>query len=438
MPWRALLGVWSGNVTKSVVGPRSGELMDKGDGFLVISQPDADGNFYMRQEDFRQLFRVQNSLMQYCAHEPGPFGATGPAVSTAPFEIVPGADDKEVNFCWRGPRLPSHKMNCTGCDCAHWNLRFENGTLRSTFMMSPPAVHLQMVLVKTGHAPSAKSLSKAWPCDLNNMTGNVPFAPAMKKHAMHSSLAATPGHQNLDVPKPEVGEQGQVKTCLMLNAQHNVRLSYTVPTFPCKPCNVTFSLSMDTPTGSSAANYVAVGFKDIGAMYANSSVIPINVSNYWGMAGDNYGDLSGLIVAGYVGKSGAQCVRRMRSESYVGTPTDVPDNGLIQGAKVTADSGQTRVEFTAPFHAGSSSVDINWLLGGFGNNRLMWAMGAVGGDGGCSAPIQYHQEIRGNAPLHFPLYASACLCSAPHTCVSPWRDNYRSDWMLDTDTPINV
>lgn len=432
-----LLGVWSGNFTKGVMGPRSSELKDKGHGFLVVSQPDTHGNIYMKQDDFNQLFLIQNELMQYCAHEPGPFGLENPYVSNAPFEIVPGLDDQEVNFCWRGPRLPSHKANCTGCDCAHWNLRLDNGTLKSTLWQSPPVVHVQMTLVKTGEAPPAENLSKAWPCDVDNTTartGNVPIAPGAKQLPMHTFLADSSMPQISDFPTAEIGAQGEVKNCVMLNEQHNVRLSYTVPEFPCMPCNVSFALSMDTPQNS-RVNYVAVGFKDNGVAYANSSLLPYNMSNYWGMSGDNVGDLSGRIMVGYIGNGGTQCAREMRSDSYVGAPTDALEDSMFHHASVTAGNGQTRVEFTAPFHAGKDGKDINWLEGSFGRNRFMWAMGTVGGDGGCSDPIQYHDAVRGVCPLNFPLYAQACHCSFPQVCVSPW---VRPHWMLNTDLEISV
>jgi len=421
----AFRAVWSGNLTQGVIGPRSVELSDKGAGFLVVSQPDADGSTYMKQHEFEQLFRIKSSFMEYCAFEP-PFNF----VNVAPFELVASIDEKEINFCWRGPRLPSHKENCTGCDCAHWHMRLENGTLQSTFYQSPPVVHLKMVLVKTGDAPPAESLSKSWPCNVTNQSAHpLPYTPP-KKLAMHAEQPL-----NLDVPQPKVGWQGEVKTCLRINTEHNVRLSYTVPTLPCMPCDVTFALSMNAPPADAGINYVALGFKDLSASYRSWDLLPFNISNYWGMAGDNFGDVSGRIVVGYMGSGDKQCVRQMSSVNYVGTPIDVPDDETIQAAKVMSANGQLTLEFTVPFHAGRDAEDIQWMKGSFGHNRLMWAMGAVGGDGGCTAEIEYHQEVRGVAPIDFPFYGSACLCDSPHTCVSPWP---KPATMLNTDVIFTV
>ena len=52
---------------------------------------------------------------------------------------------------------------------------------------------------------------------------------------------------------------------------------------------------------------------------------------------------------------------------------------------------------------------VSWHLKGFGNQRIMWATGEVGGSGECDAPLQYHGGARGLASLNFPGFGSACI-----------------------------
>ena len=110
-----MMGVWEGNVTHSPLGPH-----DIGGPYMSISEPDAHGNVYMRHPKEAQLFRVSGSVAQYCfAYDTPNRPVTG--ADTAPFELH-HHDNKSLMFCWRGPRLPSHRSNCTGCDCAQWTL----------------------------------------------------------------------------------------------------------------------------------------------------------------------------------------------------------------------------------------------------------------------------------------------------------------------------
>lgn len=435
-------GVWSGAVTKGVLGPRSQQLKDKGNGFFVVSEPDAQGDVYFKQEDFRQLFRIRSDgVVQYCANE------IGHSVTAATFEVAPSSGEDQLDLCWRGPRLPSHKANCTGCDCAHWTLSLVNGTLHSTMLMSPPVVHMQVALEKTGAAPAAADVAKAFPCEISNSTGNVPTpSPVVEARSPSAGLAmyevdpvlTSERLEGFGLPSAELGAHGEIKNCLMLNLEHNVRLAYTVPELPCSPCSVTFELSMDTP--KDRMSYVALAFKDHSASYLNSSMMT-EIPNYWGMAGDGVGDLSGRMVVGYVGTNGTKCIRQMEAESYTSAPVDVPEDGLIRSTTVTSHDGRTTVGFEADFHAGTNALDLNGIIGNFSINRFAWAMGSVGGDGSCSAQLEYHDEARGVAPLGFPWYARMCHCGFPSVCVDPWpliAAAAGTPPMLDSDLTISV
>jgi hypothetical protein len=309
---------------------------------------------------------------------------------------------------------------------------------------------MQVILEKTSDAPSAESIANAWPCEISSATGNVPTPstshlgkqspfPSLARHPAVPTVAADAAMEDVDLPRAEVGTNGEIKNCLMLNLEHNVRLAYTVPELPCSPCTVTFELSMNTPTNSTS--YIALGFKDSSASYLNSSVLPYKLPNYFGMAGDRIGDLSGRMVVGYVSTGGKQCVRQMESQGYTSAPADVPDDGVIHSTAVTSHHGQTVVTFGAEFHAGSNARDLNGIIGSFASNRFSWAMGTVGGDGGCSSSLMYHNAVRGLAPLGFPWYARMCHCGFPSICVDPWpllAAAAKTPPMLDTDMSVSV
>jgi hypothetical protein len=153
-----MAGMWVGNASFSPYGPRhiSGP-------YMAISTPDDDGNVYFRHSLGFQLFRVQGSMVQYCFGYDHPESAVTGA-ETAPF-LVSLADSSSLELCWRGPRLPSHAAGCTGCDCARWSLSLEGNQMTSTFLQSPPAIHMQAELTRSAHpVPSAESLRLGWNC----------------------------------------------------------------------------------------------------------------------------------------------------------------------------------------------------------------------------------------------------------------------------------
>jgi hypothetical protein len=68
-----------------------------------------------------------------------------------------------------------------------------------------------------------------------------------------------------------------------------------------------------------------------------------------------------------------------------------------------------RLKFTAHLHEGGTASELSWQShSGFGKQRIMWAIGTMGGSGDCSAPLDYHARARGMASLNFPGFASPC------------------------------
>lgn len=399
---------------------------------MVISKPDADGNVFMRQLPYgasiveaSQLFRVQNDLMQYCF-------ANG--VDEAPFQVSNSSTD-EVVFCWRGPRLPTHANGCVGCDCAQWKLRLNGDTLQSTFHMSPPALHMQSVLTRSGSAPSAEKVSAGWPCEFNNHTGR-PLrdnranarqggvgARGLCAAGFGRALKNPSGH----APFAKRDASGRVRDCVVLNKDENVRLEYVASSLPCEPCNVTFTISADTQASSAQTRYLAVGFKGSRAEYFEAPLVP-ELPQYWGMASGeaehNYSALSGQIVLGYAGVS--SCVRQLIANRYIGSVIKSDQNELAQNSKVESVGGRTSVTFTASLHAGYTATDLDWRKRGFiGDLRVMYAIGTISGDGGCSAPVGYHASSRGLANLNFP--------GLRYECDAWVHERATSSGMLDND-----
>merc|ERR1712110_352090 len=83
-----------------------------------------------------------------------------------------------------------------------------------------------------------------------------------------------------------------------------------------------------------------------------------------------------VIVLGYVSNSGLGCVREMKAEHYVSTPTDVKGNPHLSDASaINTFFNQEQISM-----------------------RVMWAIGSFSEDGGCEADIQMHMK-RGVSPL---------------------------------------
>ena len=205
-----LMGQWSGELIKA---PYSVGFLNN----LSISTPDSEGNVYLTQLHQHQLMRVQSDLMQYCF---GFGNSPQPELDVeAPFVVSPSLNNRTVTFCWRGPRLPSHAANCTGCDCAKWALEldaFDN--LQSTFYMSPPVVHLAQTLTRVGPAPSAHEILGDRNCKFNNHTGHIPKPPTKTRCPFAAALPSP----TATVPKAD--SSGAVHNCLIMNSKYNTRL----------------------------------------------------------------------------------------------------------------------------------------------------------------------------------------------------------------------
>merc|ERR1711959_233200 len=119
----AMRGVWAGNVTHSPLGPIDTPTLAREipHAYMSISLPDSrTGLTYIRHITENQLFMVGEKRAQYCFSYDHPEGSVTGS-DTAPF-YIDDYSNTSISFCWSGPRLPSHKANCTGCDCAVWNI----------------------------------------------------------------------------------------------------------------------------------------------------------------------------------------------------------------------------------------------------------------------------------------------------------------------------
>eukprot|EP01047_Picozoa_sp_COSAG01_P066569 COSAG01_NODE_9215_length_2516_cov_1.788581_1_plen_435_part_00 len=405
------MGTWTGNIDASPLGP---DL--PGWGGLIVSTPGKDGSVYMKHVSESQLFRIHDGLAQYCFdYDQATAGTVTGGADEAPFVVAGPIDDAGTDavlqLCWRGRRLPSHAPNCTGCACAAWTLKLTGGVLHSTFQMSPPATHMGATLSRTGPAPTAEALAGNWNCTFDNATQH-PKHPLVASKGAGLSLSCP--FLAREQPPQQVAQPdalGAVTNCLVLTRErHNVRLEYLAEKLPCMPCDVTFTLSIDTSPNS----YVSLGFKETYAAYFDWDKIG-DYPDYWGMSthdngGRNVTELGGRIIAGYAHKSPRTgCVREMVADEYVGSVKDTEPDGVIRDKSITLIDGRTELKFTAHLHAGRTASELSWQsLSGFGKQRIMWATGTVGGSGDCSAPLDYHAGARGMASLNFPGFGSPC------------------------------
>jgi rubredoxin len=153
----------------------------------------------------------------------------------------------------------------------------------------------------------------------------------------------------------------------------DVRLEYTVPSAPCWPCNVSYSVS----AAIEEDQYVAVGFK--GMAYRDPGSLEHERPGYFGMATDEIDDArtGRAIVLGYARPEGS-CVREMKAENYVGTPVDVDGNPSLHDASVERVNGRTVVSFVVEQHVGQKAGDVTAFFSGEQvSARVMWAIGGV-------------------------------------------------------------
>lgn len=400
---RGMRGRWAGNISASTLGPIDYPLSYD---FLVISAPDAAGNSFLWQDDYSQLMRVQSNIMQYC------FNYDTPGADEAPFQVVP-ARDNELTFCWRGPRLPTHKIGCTGCDCANWTLQLVGDILHSTFMMSPPVLHLKMSLVRIGDAPSPENVSRGWNCEFDNHTGPPSIATSAIRKDRKNGPGVCSSASEAWMNKHVQTSTPTVENCVVVNSKHDVRLQYVASKLPCMPCDVHFTVSAATPRTSSSIKYFAMGFKGLYGAYQESAV---DSPDYFGMSsvglGAKVSPLTGRIVLGYNGTAQIGCVRQLKADAYAGSVVEVLDDGVIRNTKVRSDNGRTSITFIVSMHAGRDEKELSWhglqRRRGWGEFEFMWAIGTIGGNGTCGAPIEFHSTTRGLAALGFPAGRFEC------------------------------
>ncbi|KAL1527973.1 hypothetical protein AB1Y20_009344 [Prymnesium parvum] len=406
----AASGLWYGNVEISPLGPMPTGM--GGYAYMAVSAMDRDGSFYVRHLGLHQLMRIRGALMQYC------FGYDHPeqrvaGADEAPF-AVDAVDPTMLRMCWRGPRLPSHPLGCSGCSCAQWTLTRQGDQLQSVFLQPPPVMHMRITLSRRGSHPSlpADEVRAGWACEFNNHTGkpNITHSPLEPSRSATTSPCPFGVRQNRTTredgaPGARVPERRTF--CLRMNDVVPAQLEYSVAQLPCWPCNVTFTLSVQT---ARAGDYVAIGFKEKYAAYYGPEKVR-QLEDYWGMATSaaNRTELAGRILAGYVSPTGVGgCLRQLQANAFVGSVVDVPSDGKVRMESVRRVGNATSITFSTTMHAGRNESEISWQSRVFGEQRVMWATGAVPGDGGCGQQLGYHSSTRSLASLNFPGFGRPC------------------------------
>lgn len=356
-------------------------------------------------------------------------------VANSPFDVN-FTDANKVVFCYKkGKRMQTHKAGATGCDAAQIVLELKStGTLELTFMMSPPVKHAWNEFVRVGHPPPLSFYKVAnihGSCDSEHPGPPTAVASLSDASAPHiSSMCPAVAKRNkqpvLDAPQVSlVDADGNGWACRQLDgspfadSKVNIRLQHKQSMLSCWPCKVSYSISAVILEDQ----YIAVGFK--GLAYRAFNTHEVERPNYFGMSTDEIDEqhTTSVIVLGYVSAAGG-CVREMKAENYVGTPTDVTGNPHLSDASVERKNGRTVIRFTVEQHAGRDALAINTFFNQEQiSMRVMWAIGSFCGDGGCEADIQMHTK-RGVSPLGWFDQNPICLfdpaefgSNATTTCV---------------------
>jgi hypothetical protein len=345
---------------------------------------------------FGQVFRVRGDLMEYCFAR----------VANSPFDVN-YTDASKVVFCYaKGKKMQSHRG--TGCDGAQITLELKStGTLEMTFMMSPPVKHAWNEFVRVGPPPALSFYKVAnihGSCDPENPgppTRRLSDAPAPDISSMCPAVAKRSKQSELGAPQGSlVDADGNGWACRSLdgspfaNSKVDIRLQHKQSMVSCWPCKVSYSISAKIPEDQ----YIAIGFKGLGYRAFNTKTT--ERPNYFGMTTDEIDEqhTTSVIVLGYVSAAGG-CVREMKAENYVGTPTDVKGNPHLSDASVERKNGRTVIRFTVEQHAGKNALAINTFFNQEQiSMRVMWAIGSFSEGGGCKADIQMHTK-RGVSPL---------------------------------------
>lgn len=297
----------------------------------------------------------------------------------------------------------------TGCDAAQIVMQLNgSGFMEFTFYMSYPVKHAWAVYERTDKPPPVSWYYKTGlgdACDPFNpgppTTVGLPQAsmcPALnhkKQQLQPASVTTAVDEEGLACRQFDAG-------AWLLNATEKVdiRLQYEVPGNYCWPCNVSYSVS----AAVAEDEYIAVGFKGMGYRENRQELRP----NYFGMGIDevDVARTSGAIVLGYAGSAGS-CVREMKSENYVGTPSDVQGNPHLINESVERVNGRTVIRFTVEQRAGHNATEINAFFNADDwGQRVMWAIGRFEG-ADCKAEVQFHRA-RGLSPLSWFGQNPAC------------------------------
>jgi len=420
-----VLGSWKpiGHVT-SMVGPLPLNALN-----FTAANDEENGEYWMSLLE-GQLFRGNSHQMQYCFVYQGNKG--DPLHSEqSPFEVSE-MTERMVQFCWRAgvPRMPTHKTACMGCDCAKITL-FPEGVayLRFTFEMSPPSHHLDVLLERASEAPGLQHYrQRLWPyvCEYNNHSGQLDLDPAsgMQRRmqsetssvqrsggcamGVHSARRLPAENASLEkTPMPLVTYEAGKTVCRQINSMSfqedeslpDVRFQMVLPSLPCFPCVVKYSLS----AAVKEFEYIGLGFKGWAWNRLQTPLRP----NYFGMTTEWHvglpsGDVStseGPMLIAYSSSAGA-CLREMKVEGYVSHPVDIEAKPSFVDWQVERANGRVQVHFGKQEWWGFTAEDISRSASFL---RMQWAIGSVLGhpDGSCQEAFGYHSEKRGMSPLNW-------------------------------------
>jgi len=417
---------------KSILGPLSFEFLAWHEGGFSALRDHETGDVWFTLL-MGQVFRVRGNQMQYC------FGEVL-LMEQSPFS-VDSTNENNVTFCWRtGLRgMPTHRTGCSGCDCAKIliNLVDEN-TLTFQFWMSPPVLHADIVLTRKG--PEPPFMKAIWPLmpfpyqqcafrdhygpnlpgepNLRNKTNNVkpitgggcarsalsdriknnPDIAALLDNASRNVGTNSAGHchqlNGLNYMLNSVAKRLQPSHAMDVS---DVKIQYKTPSFPCDPCDVSYSVSAKIEEDE----YIGVSFK--GQSWEGKYPYPPEREErpcYFGMCVDSYDNFtSDRIALGYT--SGGGCVREMVSKDVIGAPVDV-DHKILSKTSVARVGDRTILRFTVSQHWPKFNT--------FDGIRVMWAIGKVSDSNGCVADIGYHGVHRGVSPIDWLFVLGSTPC----------------------------
>lgn len=403
----AMLGTWKPiGVPQSVIGPVStgspfGMLKT-----FTMSKNESTGEHWMSLLE-GQVFRIQERKMQYCFN--GQYGPESPirpqwTNEQAPFEVS-SATNETVVFCWRdgATKMSIFKEGCSGCDCARITLNLTSqSSMDFLFEFPPPVVHAHFELARDSATPPPTSyyldLLGNRRCEFLDHTGYLPTrapepqTPTSRTSAARNSAASSCPLLRSPAAFPSGARDVQLRagdvSCYQLNGFNrqtssrllpplpDVRFQFQVPSAPCMPCDVSYTVSAAVADDE----YIAVGFAGLNYLSKLDEEHPDWVGplrpNYFGMTTDalDEAETSDRIALGYSGAAGG-CLREMRALQYVGAPTDVSKElAKFNDTSVERVSGRTVLRFKVAQHWGESASEISdfgYML------RVMWAVGSI-------------------------------------------------------------